>query len=141
MLKLGVALAVVAAVLLPPVPAVAGARPAPSPAASPSPRAQEGTASWYRARNTLSASHRTLPLGSRVRVVARNGRSVTVTITGRGPFIKGRIIDLSVDAFKKLATLGTGLLRVRVERLGSVASTTRATVRTEVHVHTRTNAK
>lgn len=76
---------------------------------------ETGIASWFRAKRALVGAHRTLPLGSKVRVVARNGRSVVVTVGGRGPFVKGRVIDLSSDAFKKLASLGTGLLHVRLE--------------------------
>lgn len=63
----------------------------------------------------MVGAHRTLPFGSKVKVVARNGRSVVITVRGRGPFVKGRVIDLSSDAFKKLASLGTGVLRVHLE--------------------------
>lgn len=80
------------------------------------PRVQEaGIASWFRTKRPMTGAHRTLPLGSKVRVVARNGRSVVVTVSGRGPFVKGRVIDLSSDAFKRLASLGTGVLKVRLE--------------------------
>lgn len=89
----------------------------PKKAPKPPPRAEAGIASWFRAKRTLSAAHRTLPIGARVKVRARNGRSVVVTIASRGPFWKGRMIDLSSDAFKKLASLGTGLLRVTLERI------------------------
>jgi len=76
---------------------------------------ETGIASWFRAKHSMIGAHRTLPLDSKVKVVARNGRSVIVTVKGRGPFVKGRVIDLSSDAFKKLATLGTGVLHVRLE--------------------------
>jgi rare lipoprotein A len=46
----------------------------------------------------LTAAHRSLPFGSKVRVTGSNGRSVVVTITDRGPFARGRIIDLSAGA-------------------------------------------
>lgn len=81
------------------------------------PRREAGVASWFRSRHPLSAAHRTLPIGSLVKVWMRNGRSVVVTVAGRGPFVKGRIIDLSSDAFKKLASLGTGLIQVNLERV------------------------
>ncbi|TSC71674.1 MAG: rare lipoprotein A [Parcubacteria group bacterium Gr01-1014_38] len=78
---------------------------------------ERGSASWYRTKRALAAAHRTLPFGTKVKVSTDKGRSVIVTITGRGPFIKGRIIDLSSDAFKTLASLGTGILRVTLQRI------------------------
>ncbi|MDP3685227.1 MAG: septal ring lytic transglycosylase RlpA family protein [bacterium] len=78
---------------------------------------QRGLASWYRTKRVLAAAHRTLPFGTKVKVSTDNGRSVIVTIMGRGPFRKERVIDLSSDAFKKLASLGAGILRVKVQRV------------------------
>lgn len=76
---------------------------------------QRGTASWYGA-NGLTAAHRTLPKGTVVRVInSANGRSVTVVIRDRGPYGEGRIIDLSDEAFARLAPLGRGLIRVRIQ--------------------------
>lgn len=67
----------------------------------------------------MTAAHRTLPFGTRVRVThAGNGRSVVVTINDRGPFIAGRIIDLSRGAAGVLGMHGQGLANVRVEVLG-----------------------
>jgi rare lipoprotein A len=64
----------------------------------------------------LTAAHRTLPFGTRVRVTnLENGRSVVVTITDRGPFRKGRVIDVSRRAAGKLGFLREGTTRVRVE--------------------------
>jgi rare lipoprotein A len=55
-------------------------------------------------------------LGSVVKVTnVENGKSVTVRINQRGPFVKGRVIDLSDDAFKRLAPLADGTIDVRVE--------------------------
>ena len=63
----------------------------------------------------LTAAHRTLPCGTRVRVENKqNGRSVTVTINDRGPFNKSRIIDLTPAAARALGF--NGLARVSVER-------------------------
>lgn len=81
------------------------------------PRLESGVASWFPSRHPLSAAHRTLPIGSLVKVRMKNGSSVIVRVTDRGPFVKGRVIDLSRDAFKKLASLGTGLIHVRLERV------------------------
>lgn len=55
-------------------------------------------------------AHRTLPLGSRIRVTSRrNGRSVIVTVTDRGPYYGNRILDLSYGAFSKLASVSSGV--------------------------------
>ena len=57
--------------------------------------------------HTLTAAHRTLPFGTRVRVTHKNsGKSVIVTITDRGPFVRGRIIDLTPAAARLLGISG-----------------------------------
>jgi rare lipoprotein A len=67
----------------------------------------------------MTAAHRTLPFGTRVLVThVASGRSVTVTINDRGPFVKGRIIDLSSGAASALGIKGAGLARVSVAVLG-----------------------
>lgn len=67
----------------------------------------------------MTAAHRTLPFGTRVLVThAATGRSVTVTINDRGPFIKGRIIDLSRGAAQALGITGSGVARVSVAVVG-----------------------
>ena len=64
----------------------------------------------------LTAAHRTLEFGTRLRVTnLGNGRTVKVTITDRGPFVEGRIIDLSFAAAQQLGMLDTGVARVRLE--------------------------
>jgi rare lipoprotein A len=69
--------------------------------------------------NGLTAAHRSLPFGTRVRVTNRaNGRSVVVTINDRGPFIRGRIIDLSRGAAQAINMTGAGVARVSLEVLG-----------------------
>jgi uncharacterized protein YabE (DUF348 family) len=89
------------------------------------PNVQEGLASWYdwdgrRAPcgGTLSgyyAAHRTLACGTHVTVTnLENGASVTVVIRDRGPYVSGRIIDLSDEAFSRIAHLGAGTVRVRI---------------------------
>lgn len=66
----------------------------------------------------VSAAHKTLPLGSRVRVTnMENKRSVVLTINDRGPFVNERILDLSYGAAKKLGTVQTGVAKVRVTSL------------------------
>lgn len=66
-------------------------------------------------RNALTAAHKALPFGTRVRVTnLKNNRSVTVRINDRGPFVRGRIIDLSHAAAKQLGMLRAGVIRVAV---------------------------
>jgi len=63
----------------------------------------------------LTAAHKTLPIGSKVVVRnINNGKSVTVRITDRGPFVKGRIIDLTQVAFSRIASLDKGVAKVEV---------------------------
>ena len=66
----------------------------------------------------LTAAHRTLPMGSRVRVTnSRNGESVIVRINDRGPFHKSRVIDLSTAAAKTIGLIGSGTGQVRLALL------------------------
>lgn len=93
---------------------------------------EQGLASWYghpyHGRPTssgeiynmyaMTAAHRTLPFGTHVRVDdLDNGQSVEVRINDRGPFVEGRIIDLSYSAAKAMGMLGSGIARVRLEIL------------------------
>lgn len=108
-----------------------GAPPAPVPGWT-----ETGAASWYgypyhgrRAANgevydmeQLTAAHRTLPFGALVLVTnLSNRRSVTVRITDRGPFVEGRIIDLSRAAARQIGLIGPGTAPVRIEFLGYAA--------------------
>ena len=68
----------------------------------------------------MTAAHRTLPFGTRVRVTnATNGRSVVVRVNDRGPFVNGRVIDVSRAAAEKLGMVRAGLAQVKVEVLPS----------------------
>ena len=93
---------------------------------------QEGEASYYahkyHGRTTangeiydetkMTAAHKTLPFGTRVRVTnLANGKKVVVRINDRGPFVKGRIIDLSYKAAGDLDYISRGAVKVRVEIL------------------------
>ena len=93
---------------------------------------ETGIASWYGApyhnragsdgklynMNAMTAAHRTLPLGSIVRVTnIKTGHSAIVRITDRGPFIEGRIIDLSHAAANQIDVVRAGIAQVRVEVL------------------------
>jgi rare lipoprotein A len=106
-----------------------GTRPSPEERA---PRAEVGLASYYgrsfRGQRTASGerydpramtcAHRRYPFGAVLRVTEiESGRSVLVTVTDRGPFAPGRIVDLSLAAARVLRILERGVARVRVERV------------------------
>jgi rare lipoprotein A len=79
-----------------------------------------GIASYYQNPHYsgLIAAHKTLPFGARVKVVnLDNGRSAILKIVDRGPFIRGRIIDVSPAAASVLGFRGAGLAHVRLERV------------------------
>jgi rare lipoprotein A len=68
-------------------------------------------------RRAMTAAHRQLPFGTKVVVTnLNNGRSVTVRINDRGPFVRGRVIDLSYAAAKQLGMLQAGVVQVRIAR-------------------------
>lgn len=70
--------------------------------------------------NAMTAAHRTLRFGTRVRVTNKaNGRSVEVTINDRGPYIRGRSIDLSKAAARKIGMLKSGIARVSLQVLNA----------------------
>ena len=74
----------------------------------------------YRAAD-MTAAHKKLPFNSIVRVTSlRNGKSVVVRINNRGPYVKGRIIDLSVAAAKQIDLIASGITKVRIEVLKEV---------------------
>jgi rare lipoprotein A len=91
---------------------------------------QSGKASFYsmkfQSKKTASgelydntkktAAHKKLPFGTKVKVTnIKNRKSIIVKINDRGPFVKGRIIDLSGSAFGSIAKLSAGVIRVRIE--------------------------
>jgi rare lipoprotein A len=93
-------------------------------------RVEEGVASWYGAAHhgrrtasgkrfdmgAMTAAHRSLPFGARVRVTSlATGRAVVVRVNDRGPYAGGRIIDLSRAAAEQLGIVHAGTARVRIE--------------------------
>jgi rare lipoprotein A len=95
-------------------------------------RAETGEASWIGASlrgqrtasgaafdpRALTAAHRTLPFGTRARVIClTSGRSIVVTITDRGPWVGGRVIDVSEAAAEALGFRRRGVTRVRITPL------------------------
>jgi rare lipoprotein A len=116
----------------PPPPSPSPRRSKPSQGPAPEGYVEEGGASWYgvpfngrRASNgeiydmyKLTAAHKTLPFETIVRVTnLNNGKSTTVRITDRGPFVENRIIDLSLAAAREIESVGPGVVPVRVEVL------------------------
>ena len=68
--------------------------------------------------HAMTCAHRTAPFGARLKVTdLDSGQSVVVTVTDRGPFKRGRVVDLSLAAARKLGMVDRGLARVRVEAL------------------------
>lgn len=103
---------------------------------------ETGTASWYGPgfhgkltangekydMNGLTAAHRTLPFGTKVKVINQdNGKSVVVRINDRGPYAKGRIIDLSKGAAKKVDMIETGTAKVRLVLMQPVMDNSKIT--------------
>ncbi len=142
LLVLMVAAAVAAACSTPAPPPVAKGKPRPyrvdgtwyKPMAKAGNFRQRGLASWYgqkfHGRHTssgeiynmhaMTAAHKTLPLGTWVQVTnLSNGKKVTVRVNDRGPFVRGRIIDLSFAAAKKLGMVGPGTAPVEIVALGA----------------------
>jgi len=101
---------------------------------------QHGKASWYGIRcnggtqtasgerlsnHAATAAHKTLPMGTKVRVInLENGKSEVVRINDRGPYIKGRIIDVTEGVAQRLGFYKRGIVRVKVEVLEKGAQAT-----------------
>ena len=72
-------------------------------------------------RDSLTCAHRTLPFGTLLKVRnMKNGREVIVKVNDRGPFIKGRIVDLSYAAAEEIGMINSGVARVEVKNIGHV---------------------
>jgi len=99
---------------------------------------QHGKASWYSVKTNYgtktasgerldekaaTAAHKTLPMGTKVRVTnLANGKSEVVRINDRGPFIKGRIIDVTIGSAERLGFVKSGVVPVKVEVLAKAKS-------------------
>ena len=110
-----------------------------------------GGASWYSLPgnrtangetmnpNAMTAAHRTLPFGTKVEVKnLRNGRTVVVRINDRGPFVRGRVIDVSRAAAQRLGFVRAGVARVQLRVVARPASTKRAKARRARHTSVAT---
>ncbi|MBZ5515281.1 MAG: septal ring lytic transglycosylase RlpA family protein [Acidobacteriia bacterium] len=100
----------------------------------PRPPSEVGVASWYGEEcsknatasgesfdfNALTAAHRHLPLGTRILVTnLKNGKMVNLRVNDRGPGVQGRILDVSMEAAKRLGFKGAGLATIRIEVIHS----------------------
>jgi len=104
----------------------------PSAPVASSPEAEVGLASWYGLESQgttasgevydmtkLTAAHRTLPLGSKIRVTnLKNNRSLVLRVNDRGPNVLGRLLDVSKAAAQYLGFIGAGMAKVRVTVIG-----------------------
>ncbi|CAN5719199.1 hypothetical protein BH09VER1_BH09VER1_34520 [soil metagenome] len=92
---------------------------------------ETGMASWYNDRRTasgerldrtaLTAAHKTLPFNSHVRVIdLKTGHSIIVRVNDRGPYIRGRIIDLTIGGARTLGIYERGIAKVRIEELREI---------------------
>lgn len=102
----------------------------PKPEPRKSSKTQRGIASWYGGEfirtasgerydpNSMTAAHRTLPFGTKVKVTSlRTKQTVIVRINNRGPYSRGRIIDVSKAAARQLQMMGSGIAQVEIEVL------------------------
>lgn len=91
-------------------------------------RVEKGIASYYSGykyvanwperfdSNSMTAAHKTLPFGTIIKVKnVNNGKTVNVRVNNRGPYVKGRIVDLTPAAFEKIAPLEKGITKVKLE--------------------------
>lgn len=91
---------------------------------------ENGMASWYGPENSKSstgkplhhkvpaAAHKTLPIGSMVKITSvRTNKSVVVVIEDRGPYVRGRVVDVNMAAAKQLGIIKSGITKVTVEKI------------------------
>lgn len=77
--------------------------------------AESGLASYYGGRgHGMTCAHRTRPMGS-VLTVSAGGRTIQCRVNDRGPFVRGRVIDLSVTAARALGMMRSGVVRVSIQ--------------------------
>jgi rare lipoprotein A len=91
---------------------------------------ETGYASWYGKENSISCTgkrlrpgqpalaHRTLPIGTKVKITSlKTQKSIVAVVEDRGPYIKGRIVDLNITAAKYLNIIESGICKVKVEQI------------------------
>jgi rare lipoprotein A (peptidoglycan hydrolase) len=92
-------------------------KPPPTTTAPPAPEnRQEGGASFHDYANASTCAHRSLPFGTVLTVTnLANGKQATCTVNDRGPYVAGRIVDLSRTTFGQLAPVSSGVIQVSIE--------------------------
>ena len=77
---------------------------------------QEGGASYHEYTDIRTCAHRSLPKGTALKVTnLGNGKVTTCVVNDRGPYVEGRILDLSREAFSEIASISDGVIRVAIE--------------------------
>ncbi|WP_202148981.1 septal ring lytic transglycosylase RlpA family protein [Candidatus Sarmatiella mevalonica] len=113
------------------------------------PYQETGLASWYKGRSAssldgkklLTAAHRRLPMFSLVKVInVKNGRSVVVMINDKGPFVRGRVIDVCKEAAEILNIKRAGLSKVRLEYLQQETASMLSAIRSNSNTKSRSIA-
>lgn len=110
-----------------------------------------GIASWYKDRRTasgerfdgraLAGAHKKLPFGTMVRVVdLKTNKSIVVRINDRGPYIRGRVIDLTIGAARQLGMYERGIAKVRLEVLKEIPVMTKPNLKLKQSSHSESGA-
>ncbi len=85
---------------------------------------QEGKASWFKSSKKMVAAHNFYPIGTKIQVTnLQNKKTVIVKIVSSGPFVVGRAVDLSYDAFRAIGKTGGGVLPVSITAVGNAKAT------------------
>ena len=88
---------------------------APTPAASTG-QSEAGEATWYKTSDPAVCAHKTIPMGTVLKVTdIESGKTTTCKVGDRGPYVEGRILDLSPEAFSQLAPLSDGVINIKIE--------------------------
>jgi rare lipoprotein A len=88
---------------------------APSPA-SDTGQSEAGEGTWYKTSDPAICAHKSIAMGTIIKVTnIENGKSTSCKVGDRGPYVDGRIIDLSPEAFSQLAPLSDGVINVKLE--------------------------
>jgi rare lipoprotein A (peptidoglycan hydrolase) len=79
-------------------------------------QSEAGEATWYKPDDPATCAHKTIPMGTVLTVTnIENGKTTTCRVGDRGPYVEGRILDLSPEAFNQIASLSQGVINVKIE--------------------------
>lgn len=86
-------------------------------------------------KDSLTCAHRTLPFGTLLKVTnKKNGKEVVVKVTDRGPYVRGRVVDLSFAAAKEIGMISSGVASVEVENVGHIKENPELLAQQQGHV-------